>query len=146
MSLIRVPPEDRDAIVEVLHQYFWLIDHGRAAETAHLFTSSAELTFAVGAPKPGTLRGQEISAAMVARGKQTNVTTRHVISNIALMGRPDRTVAAYCLLTLFRSDSEARDSYPASVADIEDIMVRQEDGWRIKTRLISPIFNRPPMS
>lgn len=142
MSKIELSLEDRQAITDVMHQFYWLVDQGRAAETAALFTATARLTFGPGAPKPGTIEGDAIPPAMAARQAQTNVTTRHVLSNIRLTPRADGAVEAYSLLTLFRSDDESRNSFPASVADIEEVFVRQADGWRVQERTILPIFNR----
>jgi SnoaL-like domain len=139
----RLSVDDRLAIMELIHEFFWLVDHGRAGETAGLFTSTARLTFGPGAPRPGTIEGAAIAAAMAARGKQAEVTTRHVLSNIRLTPRPDGSVKACSLLTLFRSDSAARDSYPASVADIEEIFVRDAGGWFIQERTILPVFSHP---
>jgi hypothetical protein len=137
-----ISTDDRQAVVDLVHRYFWLIDHGLAHRTAECFTETAKLTFGSLAPKPGTIHGAAIGAAMVARSKQTEVTTRHVVSNIALAAIDSSTVQVYSLLTLFRSADASRDTYPVSVADIEDIVVRDAGTWRIQDRTISPIFNR----
>jgi hypothetical protein len=137
-----VTNDNRQAIIDIIHRYFWLVDHGRADETAAYFSQTARLTFGPGAPKPGTIEGKSIAAAMIARAKQIEVTTRHVISNITLTTLGDDKVQAYSLLTLFRSEDARRDTYPASIADVDDIFVRMGNSWRIQDRTISPIFNR----
>jgi hypothetical protein len=134
--------EDRQAIVDIIHRYFWLVDHGLADQTASLFANGARLTFGPGAPMPGTITGPAIAAAMLARSKQTGLTTRHVVSNVTLTWLDDSRVSAYCLLTLYKSGDATRDSYPASVADVEDVFVKGADVWLIEERTISPIFNR----
>lgn len=133
---------DRLAITDVVQRFFRLVDHGRAAETAALFTHDATLTFGPGSPKPGTVAGEAIPPAMAARQAQAHVTTRHVLSNIEVSLGEDGGAQAYSLLTLFRSEDESRDTLPASVADIEDHLVRTGDGWRIRARLITPVFSR----
>jgi hypothetical protein len=133
---------DRFAIADIIHRFYWLIDHGRAADTAALFAKAARLTFGPGAPKPGTISGQDIALAVVARGEQTGITTRHVLSNILLTQRPDGSVTAYSLLTLFRTESATRDSYPASIADIDEVYVRDAGTWLIRERTVTPIFSR----
>lgn len=132
----------RFAVTDVVYRFFQLVDDGRAAETAGLFTADATLTFGPGAPKPGTIAGGAIPAAMTARQAQPHVTTRHVLSNLAVTVQPDGAIQVRSLLTLFRSEDAGRDSYPASVADVEDVLVLVEDGWRIRTRKITPVFNR----
>jgi hypothetical protein len=138
----QISADDRQAIVDLIHRYFWLVDHGLADQTAECFTATAKLTFGPGAPNPGTIEGAAIGAAMVHRSKQSNITTRHVVSNVALAAIDDSRVQAHSLLTLFRSVDASRDTYPASVADIDDVVVRDADTWRIQDRTISPIFNR----
>jgi SnoaL-like protein len=139
---LRPDRQDQESIVDVIHRYFWLVDHGRADETAHLFTPSGRLTFGERAPKPGTIEGAAIGVAMLARSKQINVTTRHVVSNIILAVRDAASVEASFLLTLFRSEDTRLDTYPASIADVDDVFVRQGEHWRIQRRVIAPVFNR----
>ncbi|MBB4631638.1 ketosteroid isomerase-like protein [Sphingosinicella soli] len=134
--------EDRLAAGDVVRRFFWLVDHGRAAETAALFARDASLTFGPGSPRPGTIASADIGPAMVARQAQLNVTTRHVLTEAQTAVNGDGSIAISSLLTLFRSEDEGRDSYPVSVADIEDVLVREDGAWRIKTRTISPVFNR----
>ena len=135
--------EDRFAATDVVRRFFWLVDHGRAAETAALFARDGSLTFGPGSPKPGTVSGADIAPAMAARQAQTHVTTRHVLTEAQVTGHADGTITISSLLTLFRSEDEGRDSYPVSVADIDDLLVREDGVWRIKSRTILPVFNRP---
>ncbi len=142
LPALRLDRQDQESIVEVIHRYFWLVDHGRADETAQLFTPSGQLTFGERAPKPGTIEGAAIGVAMLARSKQMNVTTRHVVSNIILTARDAASVEASFLLTLFRSEDSRLDTYPASIADVDDLFVRHGERWRIQRRMIAPVFNR----
>jgi hypothetical protein len=135
-------PDDRHAITTVMYRFYRLVDQGHADQTAALFTPTARLTFGPGSPKPGTLTGDQIPPAMIARGQQTHVTTRHVLSNIQLEPKADGTVEAYSLLTLFRSEDDSRDSYPASVADIIEVFARHEGAWKVQSRDILPVFGR----
>jgi len=132
--------DERQAISDVLHRFYWLVDQGRAAEVADLFTADASITFGPGAPKPGTISGAEIRPAMAARQAQANVTTRHVLSNIAMERQADGSVSVYSLLTLFRSDDGTRSPAPSVVADVNETVVRDAGEWRIARRLISPVF------
>jgi hypothetical protein len=51
---------------DAIHRYCWLADHGHAEQIADLFAQGARLVFGEGAPKPGTLTGPEIAAAIRA--------------------------------------------------------------------------------
>jgi hypothetical protein len=138
----RPSQHDCQTIVEVIHRYFWLVDHGRADETARLFTPTGRLTFGEHAPKPGTLEGAAIGVAMLARSKRTTLTTRHVVTNIMLTARDPATVEASFLLMLFLSEDERLDTYPESVADVDDVFVRDGAQWLIHQRTVAPVFNR----
>lgn len=136
-----VSTEDYCAISRVVYRSFWLVDQGRAADSAALFTKDASLTFGEGAPKPGTLKGDEIPAMMKARQGQTQVTSRHVLSNVLADLRDDGSVDVYSMLTLFRSEDPNPKAEVASVADIKDVMVRENGEWKIASRLVQPVFN-----
>lgn len=133
---------DRQAITDVINRYFWLADVGRADEITSLFAPQATLTFGPGAPKPGTIAGQEIAAAFKARAAQTEVTTRHVVSNVRLEPKADGSVTSYCILTHYRSDTAECDSYPFMVADIHDCFIREGGNWLIRSREIMPVFSK----
>lgn len=63
MSLTANPPaltaDDRQSIMDLMYRFYWLVDQGRAGETAALFTTTATLTFGPGSPKPGTVEGDD---------------------------------------------------------------------------------------
>jgi len=135
--------EDMLAITESINRYFNLVDTGRAAEVYSLFCENGALTFGAGAPKPGTLSGDNLKASLEARQQQTGVITRHAVSNIQFSAQAEGRISVYSLLTLYRAEPGATpDTYPASVADIEDIFVNENGTWKILQRLISPVFNR----
>lgn len=137
-----VPPDDRLAITDIVHRFCWLVDHGRAAEIATLFTPDARLTFGPGTPNPGTIEGPGIAAMMAARQTQMHVTTRHVMSNLVFEAIADGKVAVHGILTFYRSDDESRDTRVASVVDIDEVYVKRDGNWRIASRLVTPVFNR----
>lgn len=132
----------RLAISDGIHQFYHLIDTGRAASTIGLFTADARLTFGPGSPQPGTIEGEAIAKSMEAREKLTSAFTRHSITNIVLEPRSSDAIAAHYLMVLFRSDDETRSSIPAFVADVEELWQFGDDGWKIAHRLIMPAFFR----
>lgn len=142
MTALPLSIEDRLAITDLVNRFFWLVDHGRAGETAELFTHDAKLTFGPGSPKPGITEGGAIRTMMIARAGHVHVTTRHVLSNMAFTANADGSVSVHTLMSLYRSDDETRSSVPASIADLDEIYVRCDDGWRIRERTVMPIFNR----
>lgn len=134
--------EVRRSITDAIHQYFWLADVGRADEIPALFAPEATLTFGPGAPRPGTIAGQEIVDVFKARAAQSEVTTRHVVSNLLIGAKEDGSVTSHCILTLYRSDTPDCDSYPFMVADIDDCFVNTGGNWLLQSREITPVFSR----
>lgn len=133
--------EDRLSIESLLYRAFWLVDNGRAAEVAELFAPDAAWTFGPGTPKPGTVSGDDISQFLIARQAQTQITTRHVLSNVLIEPLADGAASARSLLTLFRADGGEPVARVASVADIVDRLERRDGKWKIVDRLITPVFH-----
>lgn len=133
--------EDRLAIQSLLYRAFWLVDNGRAAEVAELFAHDAAWTFGPGTPKPGTVSGDEIGQFLIARQAQTQVTTRHVLSNVLIEPIDGGAASARSLLTLFRTDGGEPVAQVASVADIVDRLERRDGEWKIVNRLVAPVFH-----
>lgn len=121
----------------ILVEWSWLIDHGRAAEAAVLFTPDAEQTIA-----GVTARGIEaIAEGLKRRADMTGRTSRHVISNLKLSMSSDTTVDANWILTLYRSDDANKPARPVLVGDVQDIFRKETDGWKIRSRKIVPVFS-----
>ncbi|KQX19236.1 MULTISPECIES: nuclear transport factor 2 family protein [unclassified Sphingomonas] len=132
---------ERD-ITALIHRFYWLVDHGRAAETAEMFTGNARLIYGEGAPTPGELRGEAIGIAMRRRQETPRLITRHLVSNLQLTRQEDDRVDSLLLLTVFRSEEPSRNPVPHTVADVEESYVRQAGRWHIERRTINPVFIR----
>ncbi|QTH20115.1 nuclear transport factor 2 family protein [Rhizorhabdus wittichii] len=137
-----VGTETEREIGNLIHRFYWLVDHGRAAETAEMFSEDALLTYGAGAPTPGDLRGEAVRLAMRRRQEMTGLVTRHVVSNLMLTRRGEDRVDSALLLTVFRSEEPSRNPVPHTVADVEESFVRDAGRWRIERRTISPVFVR----
>ncbi|WP_347269972.1 nuclear transport factor 2 family protein [Rhizorhabdus histidinilytica] len=134
--------ETEREIGNLIHRFYWLVDHGRAAETAEMFSENALLTYGAGAPTPGDLEGEAVRLAMRRRQEMTGLVTRHVVSNLMLTQRGEDRVDSALLLTVFRSEEPSRNPVPHTVADVEESFVRHAGRWRIERRTISPVFVR----
>lgn len=139
-SATKVSHETQQAIVDLIHRYFWLVDGGRALDVLALFSTNAKLTFGPGTLKPGTLTGDEITQTLEARAKQTDVVSRHVISNIILTQNAEGSVSGNSVLTLYRSTSET-PLMPALIADVQDKFVQYDGQWLIEERTFLPAFH-----
>jgi hypothetical protein len=130
----------RLAVTDGIHRFYDLVDGGRASAAASVFHGDASWTFGPGTPKPGTIAGDEITAAMQARENLKSAFTRHIISNILF----DRITASEAdvryQMILFRSDDETRVALPSLVADVSENWVGDEAGFRIMSRTVLPTF------
>lgn len=126
----------RPEVEQLLGEWAWLIDHGRADEAAVLYTSDAEQT--IGGV---TARGIDtIAEGLRRRAALTGRTSRHVMSNLRLSDVTASTAQASWILTLYRSDDSARPPNAILIADVNDTF-RLEDGrWKIRSREIVRIF------
>nr|WP_047169184.1 nuclear transport factor 2 family protein [Sphingomonas sp. Y57] len=134
--------ETEREIANLIHRFYWLVDHGRAAETAGMFSESAVLTYGAGAPTPGEIRGEAVGLAMRRRQEMRGLVTRHVVSNLMLTRCGEDQIDSVLLLTVYRSEEPSRDPIPHTVADVEESFVREAGRWRIERRTISPVFMR----
>ena len=119
-----------------------LVDQGRAIECVDLFAPDAQLIFAAGSPKPGTLNGLEaIRAFLTSRQAMTHVTTRHLATNFRMDWDGGAEARLGSLLTVFRSENATRQPIISVVCDIEEIFARDQAGrWQIRERLTRPVF------
>lgn len=137
---ISVSIEDRLAIGDAIHAFYRLVDTGRAGETAAFFTADARWTRGPGTPNPGTIEGEEIAAEMTARQAKSEMFTRHLICNLTFE-QANGGVRVHYLMTFYRADGGHRDSTPTIVADVHERW-REEGGWRIAERTVTPAFLR----
>lgn len=130
----------RLAVTDGIHRFYDLVDSGRAGASADLFHADGTLTFGPGTPQPGTIAGSNIRTAMQAREELKSAFTRHFIGNI-VFDRISRSAAdVRYLMILFRSDDATRVALPSIVADVTENWVRDEDDFRIMSRMIVPSF------
>jgi len=132
----------RFSVTDGIHQFFDLVDNGRASAAGNLFHSDATLTFGPGSPQPGTISGEDIKQAMQARENLKSAFTRHFIGNIIFDRISPAGADVRYQMILFRSDDESRPAMPAFVADVAEKWVMDESGTKIMTRTILPTFAR----
>ncbi|MFC2078779.1 nuclear transport factor 2 family protein [Candidatus Bipolaricaulota bacterium] len=120
---------------QLIAAYCQLIDHGRASETADLFTEDGVLTLS-----PGPWKGREtIRSHMKQRERMTQRISRHVCNNFLVTSVDSHTVTATTYLTLYRADVGQGEkigqiSGPVALGEYEDTFVRTEEGWLFSQR------------
>ena len=129
-----------DALIAATVKTFWLIDNGHAAEVAAFFAEDGSLTFGPGAPRPGTISGPDIAAAMQARQDDGAAVSRHVLTNFVVEPLEDGRVVVRSLMTLFRTATGDFSPQVRTVADLVDTFESRPDSWKIVERPILPVF------
>jgi hypothetical protein len=141
-TTLRLSAEDRFSLADLIHKFYQLVDSGRASETVSMFSADATLEFGPGSPKPGIIRGAEITLAMRERERLAGVKTRHAISNIRLSRLNESQASAHYLATLFRAEIGSDTTLPAFVLDVDETWIRAVEDWQILGRVVTPIFIR----
>jgi ketosteroid isomerase-like protein len=129
----------RAAIEALVTEHAWLIDNGRAAEVAALYTEDARL-LGIGPDRYGRA---EISAWARQRQAMTERLSRHVQTNLRLESRSEIEVKGTLLLTLFRHDGPppCASASPLVVGEYDDVYRHDSAvGWRIFERRLTILF------
>ena len=88
--------------------------------------------------------GQDKIQAFYARRRYSTVVTRHVVSNVRVLGENARQARMLGLMTLYRADGKspfqgARP--PAMIADFDAQCVRGDDErWRFRSHVLRPFI------
>lgn len=124
------------ALQALCHEFFWLVDHGYADRTRHLFTDDVRY-HAQGVSSQGIV---PLMQRMAERAARTVPRTRHVVSGLRLHQQSDAHIEGYSMLVIYRDTP-----LPALVADVHDRFTRGADGqWRIADRKLLPVMEAQP--
>lgn len=134
-----IDPNWRTACSDLAIHSYRLIDVGRAAESAALFTDDAEYVTPM-----ATLRGRaEIARVMESRQADTGRRTRHVVGNqVVRLGADGFVSASFALCVYVVSDPAELRLIPAVVGDVEDYYAFVEDRWQIAHRTLDVVAAR----
>ena len=136
---------DHRACERLIMRYTHLVDSGRAAEIADLFTADG-----VWRTDDFSMDGRdEIRAGFERRQGVTRRQSRHVCTNVVVEVDGDRATGL-CYLVNYRHDSSsgtaehpAPADVPKFVGEYHDVFVRTDDGWRFADRYCDMVFVRP---
>lgn len=138
-AAMRDETADRVAIEQLTIEYAYLLDHGRAAELAALFTPDA-----VFETLEARAVGRAAIAAYYARRAADPRTTRHISTNLRLVFEtPDRATGTRTIL-YFRGDGAGPPfpAKPGAVGEYSEIFERGRDGkWRFASRVNKLLFS-----
>jgi hypothetical protein len=128
------PPDAETArcLERICTEFCWLVDHGLADRTRHLFTDDVDYS-AQGKESRGLA---ELMHRMSERAALRNRVSRHVSSGFRFHRVGPDEVLGYSLMVVYRDYAA-----PALVADVHDLFRRQETGcWKLARRRIVKIL------
>lgn len=134
-----IAADDAVAIGRLVAEFHYLIDQGQASECLALLAEDARLVFAPGSPNPGEIAGREAIEAFLTARQSAPVTTRHLLgqTRLAVLG-PGR-IGALTILALFKAPAPSDPLLPAAVADLDEVYIRTDEGWRLQVREVRPV-------
>ena len=120
-------------------EFAYLIDNGRSAEVADLFTDDGSYGRSTGERSTGR---EAIRAAYAGRNARGPRTARHIFTNLRLTYEADGRVTGKSILTLFAEDGVPPHTAEVFlVADYDDVYAREPGGpWLFKSRTITWLF------
>jgi hypothetical protein len=125
---------DRQALIDLIVEHAWLLDHGRWHDVAALYTEDG--TLGMGA---NILQGrEELRAWADHRAADTARQTHHQCTNIRVQAEVVGTATGTVMLVLHVSDGGS----PAVefVGEYRDHYVLGDDGqWRFRARALHPL-------
>lgn len=129
--------EDRRAVEDLLTEFGWLVDHGRAGEVAGLFTKNGVISTPM-----FTLDGRaEIALQFGERAKDESRISRHIWTNLRLRRQEDGRLSAQSAVQTYVANGKpplAPDN--VVVGDSLDVVEKEGGVWRFAERRLVIAF------
>lgn len=132
-----IAPEDRAAIEAVIYERNWLSDHGFPERVVDLYEEDCPITGVV------NVVGREALRSLVAQDP-SDMTQRHVTTNMRLVPLEDGAVLATTVTTVYRlhGDDKRRNPSPV-IVDCTFVFRRDHEGrWKFSKRIEERVFPR----
>jgi SnoaL-like domain len=126
----------RASPANVLYQYAAAFDVPDRALLEECFTEDAVMRIEVPpVRRAATRRGRESIVTAFSRGLHGNrPTLRHLLTNVAVELRSERSAVSMCYLTVLSVEKDA--IVVAAFGTYDDVLVEAGDGWRLQRRTL----------
>ena len=135
-----VPVEIRIALEELNHEFAYRVDFGPAETTADLFVEDGWYQW-------GEKRsnGREaIREAYRQRADRGVRTARHLCTNLRVSMLSENEATGKSIWLIFAEDGPPpHPAVPLLVADVDDVYVRKNGRWLIRSRHLKDVFTAP---
>lgn len=119
---------------------YWADVDENGGQTAHEFYVPEGL-YAIGNNR---FEGQEQIQAFYARRRYGTVMTRHLVSNVRVLGEDERNARTLGLISLYRADGKSPfqgSRPPAMIADFDAHCVQETNrSWRFRSHVLRPFI------
>jgi len=119
---------------------YWADVDENGGQTAHDFYLSNGL-YVIGNNR---FEGQEQIRAFYARRRYSTVMTRHLVSNVRVLGENERYARILGVMSLYRADGKSPfqgSRPPAMIADFEaECVLHDGRSWRFRSHVLRPFI------
>lgn len=130
------------SIQQVIYHIVTAIDEGRATLAADYFADDGAIVFSGKPPYNNEFFGiQNIRTFFQQRQNNTELLTRHLISNLIISQQQDGNYRANYIFNVFRGKSGEIKPLENLICDVCDQFRIQNDDVRIFHREVKPIFS-----
>jgi SnoaL-like domain len=134
------PIEVRIALLDLVHEFAYLVDFGPAETVADLFAEDG--WYAWGDKRSvGRDAIRETYRQRAARGMRT---ARHLCTNLRISMVGDHEARGQSIWLIFAEDGPPpHAAVPLLVADVHDVYVRRDGRWLFRSRQLDDVFVAP---
>lgn len=128
--------DDRRKIVELIVEFAWRVDHGKASSMHEIVTDDVEMVLT-----KGTMVGKDAVKEWGKRRDAAGRTTSHLTSNFRFSdvghGRVETDSSA---LIFLYSGTGLGPALPWAVTEYHDVFVKDAEGWKFQSRIGKDTF------
>jgi hypothetical protein len=130
-------PSERKELEQLLSETFAWIDHGEADRVPKLCGEGFEMHAA------GSVLDLEQFEQVMTLRVSAPYETRHQWTNLRVLDVDGDSVVIEFVVCIHRREKGA-DATTRAVGDITDRWVRTPDGWRLASRMVTPVLDATP--
>jgi hypothetical protein len=128
--------QDRHALVDLIVEFAWRVDHGSADTIHELVTDDVLISMHY-----GPMHGIEAIREWGSKRAGVERVTRHVMTNFRFrIVDADRVEATSLALTFRHDGAGPGPAEPWCLAECEDVFVRREGRWLFQSHVTDDVF------
>jgi SnoaL-like domain len=135
-AALALSEDDRLKIGDLIVEFAWRVDHGLASSMHEIVTDDIEMVLT-----KGTMIGKDAVKDWGIKRDAAGRTTSHLMSNIRFSHvARDRVEADSSAVIFVHGGGDVGPALPWAVTEYHDIFVKDEEGWKFKSRVSKDVF------